>query len=518
MTFSLISIHLSFYTDAKGELERPKNEFIDDEAYEAQNYESGDSMDSETRREHAENEIEDDGISLGSEDTELDGEDNTDDEDSFIVDEDDVSDVHTASEAEEFDPPVSNARPKFKRVIPLSESDSDAELIGEKIKPLVDAVLNGSKTAAAEIADNLQAEPVVTEDESVRIAMKSNFVVTEQLETISVAAEEGNPSLNKSGFVEIDNIEAESLPKSKPRNSSMMFVEEDATIENTSMAPVGKIGAGFIETKNELEAQATKAADEVAKETDNDVDQLNESDHDNSKDDSIHYSLNKSHPKIAEILKSALLHLLDDNVVSSSDDEQGEQQAAKDVPNSIAGNQDEQIGPMVLNSSASNANTNKSLQKTPKQGKENVSGNQSLSAVKNAISRSLEEGRSTSSALFSKQYSKTSANRSFGEVGTNQTLQVNPLSVHFDANVSNLLRSSTPNQKALLKTQQTAALPVENANNVSNESPARPGPSNVEKKSRKNASSGEFSLFSFIFYFIHFIESAHRKSIEDGQC
>lgn len=73
------------------EPEKPRNEFIADEAEEIEGYQSGDSMDSEERREIEENEITEDARSLGSEDS-TSGEETDDENDSFIVSDNDVED------------------------------------------------------------------------------------------------------------------------------------------------------------------------------------------------------------------------------------------------------------------------------------------------------------------------------------------------------------------------------------------------------------------------------------------
>lgn len=469
-------------------------------------------MDSEERREYAENEIEEDAISLGSEDTDLDGEDDDSDDDSFIVDENDANEEITDGEEDEFDLPVSETKAKFKRVIPQSESDDDDELINVKNKSSVDAVLKGSENGAAEVAE-------------VQHTSNGDFTV-EEVKTVSVAAEQGNPLPNNSKFEETDNVLLEetagagSEPKTTPLNTSTKFAEEDATADNTDTTKTtGKIAATFIETENHCDpsaeatestetTEATEATKADQASTHTDSDQSNESIDYDYQDESIRYSINMSHPQINVFLKS-INHCVNDGSSSSDDEEASNddipaQVAVERQPsnqNSSSDDQRKRIGPMEVNSSGSKAKTDKSLQKTPKQGKENVSENQLRSAIEKAASRSLQNDKNTSSSLASKQHSKKSANRSFGEFETNHTFQVNPLSAHFDANASNLRKSSTPNQKALLKTQNVAA------------AQAQPGPSNIVKKSQ-NASSGEFSEnFESILYFIHFIDSTYRETI-----
>lgn len=77
--------------DEDEEPEKPRNEFIADEAEEIDGYQSGDSMDSEERREIEENEIDEDARSLGSQDS-ASGDETDDEKDSFIVSDDEEDD------------------------------------------------------------------------------------------------------------------------------------------------------------------------------------------------------------------------------------------------------------------------------------------------------------------------------------------------------------------------------------------------------------------------------------------
>lgn len=572
------------------EVEKPKNEFVVDEAGEATDgYESGDSMNSEERLEIEENEVIEEGISLGSEDT---GSDDDDDDEmnSFIASDDDVDGAPSGSDEDEFDRLV--AKPKYKRLVlqMSSDSDDDDEAVGVKNKSLADANSTASKKTAADVIEETTTTMIIQIDNSttqttrrsVRIectnAPNDGFVVPEKSEQNSIVGESDNKAVNKSGFEETDRSSPEgaannSMTSSKKRkvNASMSFMEEDAADENveTVNQSIGKVAAEFVESEN---APTPEKASEPTKETEMDEQDLSDGAEESDEDDAeFHYSLNKSHPKIAEIIASAFTSGLDSLLgdmadATSSDEEEVPAPSDKTVKRSVSVDvlpssdceddkifytfnkthptnetllrlkshnldankpqavQEEPNVPMVLNSSTENsARANKPAEKflTPRQGKENLSANQLSETVKTAaVNRSLQGDENTSAILALKPFLKKSANRSFGDIDTNQTLQVNPLSTHFDANASNLRRSSTPNQKALLKTQTVsasskAADSIKNANNASNESvrvestaiaknsgknvqsaviesKSSPEANNNEKKSDKNSLTGEF--------------------------
>ncbi|XP_035903036.1 titin homolog [Anopheles stephensi] len=82
---------------------RPHNEFVDDEALEMEDYQSCDSMDSELRKEMAENEIPEQGEDLGSEDTDENDEPEDEDDDgndSWIVSDGDGEEMEPMEEDE----------------------------------------------------------------------------------------------------------------------------------------------------------------------------------------------------------------------------------------------------------------------------------------------------------------------------------------------------------------------------------------------------------------------------------
>jgi hypothetical protein len=107
------------------ESDRPKNDFIDDQAEEIDDYSSGDSMSTNERESMQNNEITVKGIDLGSDDTHdgsIDGEEESDD-DSFIVS-DEVDE--SLSEIEEEEEDVKHKK-KRRRIVSVTSSDNDNE-------------------------------------------------------------------------------------------------------------------------------------------------------------------------------------------------------------------------------------------------------------------------------------------------------------------------------------------------------------------------------------------------------
>ncbi|XP_055616186.1 titin homolog [Toxorhynchites rutilus septentrionalis] len=112
-----------------------RNTFLDDEAMEVDDYQSGESMDSETRAEMEENDIPVDGESIGSQDSEHSDEDNCDDDgdddddgdegekDSFIVSDDEELEIIDDSDEEISETKVTNSdKKKRKRIIEQVDS------------------------------------------------------------------------------------------------------------------------------------------------------------------------------------------------------------------------------------------------------------------------------------------------------------------------------------------------------------------------------------------------------------
>ncbi|XP_062564091.1 protein slender lobes-like [Armigeres subalbatus] len=113
-----------------------RSSYVDDEAMEVEDYESGDSMDSETREEIENNKIEEHGETIGSQDTdsENDGEDG-EDEDSWIASDAEEDDELLEGTGDDLDLEVTNNKhkgnKKRKRIIQQLDSSEDED---EKIK------------------------------------------------------------------------------------------------------------------------------------------------------------------------------------------------------------------------------------------------------------------------------------------------------------------------------------------------------------------------------------------------
>ncbi|XP_058813425.1 protein slender lobes-like [Topomyia yanbarensis] len=137
-----------------------RNSLVDDEAMEADGYQSGDSLDSETRAEMEDNEIPVDGESIGSQDSEKsadideDGEEEENENDSFIVTDEEDSNLLDGSGddlAINEEPVSSNKR---RRIIqPVDSSDDENQDTG---KEAADINLDKSNTASNDNVSTVQ--------------------------------------------------------------------------------------------------------------------------------------------------------------------------------------------------------------------------------------------------------------------------------------------------------------------------------------------------------------------------
>ncbi|XP_065080068.1 titin-like [Ochlerotatus camptorhynchus] len=106
-----------------------RNSFVDDEAMEVKGYESGDSLDSETRAEMDANEL-DEGESLGSKDSEIDDEE--EENDSFIASDDEEFDLLDGSGDDldsEKEENKSKDKKKHKRIIHQADSSDEEQSV-----------------------------------------------------------------------------------------------------------------------------------------------------------------------------------------------------------------------------------------------------------------------------------------------------------------------------------------------------------------------------------------------------
>ncbi|XP_050079468.1 titin homolog [Anopheles maculipalpis] len=198
---------------------RERNEFVDDEALEVEDYQSCDSMDSELRKEIAENEVPEQGEDLGSEDTEEEPEDDEeDDNDSWLVsdgeemepmEEDELlqssnDDVASMVVEEDSAQPVSKQPKKATRrrriVDPVDDSDEEEKASSPTKSPKRNNTTNTRRSAtpalggenlnltptkksvAAESHDDI-VKPVDKTTPNVKAASKETFGVGEKIET-----------------------------------------------------------------------------------------------------------------------------------------------------------------------------------------------------------------------------------------------------------------------------------------------------------------------------------------------
>ncbi|KAH8250243.1 hypothetical protein KR026_008841 [Drosophila bipectinata] len=166
-------------------------EFVEDQAVEAPgNYQSGDSMDSSTRREIEENEIPSHGESVGSQDTEEEshGEEEEHEDDSFVVSDDDEeedlgalcfsNDEEDESEVETEKKRESKAGKKRSRIVVPDSSEDSIEMLSER-KHEKSNCLNASRLSDAAQKMNNSSKNSTTETSETELENSRRMLLNE---------------------------------------------------------------------------------------------------------------------------------------------------------------------------------------------------------------------------------------------------------------------------------------------------------------------------------------------------
>ncbi|XP_019554078.2 protein slender lobes [Aedes albopictus] len=210
-----------------------RSSFVDDEAMEVNGYQSGDSMDSETRAEIEDNQVEDDGESIGSQDTEEDEEDG--DDDSFIAsDGEEVEDLlagtgdelHSEEEADK----SSKKNKKRKRILLQEDSSEDEKETSKAEKTLNETAASENKSPKKGDASN------VSKTGSPRKTPLKTVEAKSPKKTPAVKAvdkEEQEESAEHSEDPQTDNAVAES-PRSAKKTPSKASLSTDLPEQHKS--------------------------------------------------------------------------------------------------------------------------------------------------------------------------------------------------------------------------------------------------------------------------------------------
>ncbi|XP_017100817.2 protein slender lobes [Drosophila bipectinata] len=166
-------------------------EFVEDQAVEAPgNYQSGDSMDSSTRREVEENEIPSHGESVGSQDTEEEshGEEEENEDDSFVVSDDDEeedlgalcfsNDEEDESEVETEKKRESKGGKKRSRIVVADSSEDSIEMLSET-KQDKSNCLNASRLSDAAQKMNNSSKNSTTETSETELENSRRMLLNE---------------------------------------------------------------------------------------------------------------------------------------------------------------------------------------------------------------------------------------------------------------------------------------------------------------------------------------------------
>ncbi|KAL1395012.1 hypothetical protein pipiens_011553 [Culex pipiens pipiens] len=155
-----------------GESSQDGSNFIDDEAMEVDGYESGDSINSEDRREMEDNEVPEHGETIGSEDSDSD-EDEEGDDDSFIAPEDEdekpellegTGDDLDGSDVEQ----DKSKTKKRKRIIQVVDTSDDEKEVSKKDLTTIslDRTATASENSTVEVVKSPKKTPVKAVEQS----------------------------------------------------------------------------------------------------------------------------------------------------------------------------------------------------------------------------------------------------------------------------------------------------------------------------------------------------------------
>ncbi|KAH8397711.1 hypothetical protein KR215_010478 [Drosophila sulfurigaster] len=228
-------------------------EFVDNEVEVVENYESGDSMDSAERREIEENEIPHDGESVGSQDTNDEcSEDSNDEELSFIVSDNEEEDnqegiealcFSSASEHESVDS-YGQTTKKRRRII-VHDSDSDEEVAEQdnkkKQKPASDSSDYTKQILSRFTEKSSENKPKTAENVSLH-----DYSQDKDLQYISN---------------EEDQVEAHDLDKSCHFNSVSVCEVLDSSEE------IGEVDKGNVAEECKLTSKIEKSSQKLVKHT-----------------------------------------------------------------------------------------------------------------------------------------------------------------------------------------------------------------------------------------------------------
>lgn len=168
-----------------GDSSQDGSNFIDDEAMEVDDYESGDSMESEERQEIEDNEIAEHGETIGSEDSDNEGseEDEDGDDDSFIAPEDEEPELLDGSGDDlggsDDEQNKSKSKKQRKRIIQVVDTSDDEEQVSKRDLTTVslDGTTTASENSAVEVAKSPKKTPVKEKEQSPK---KTPLKVAEQ--------------------------------------------------------------------------------------------------------------------------------------------------------------------------------------------------------------------------------------------------------------------------------------------------------------------------------------------------
>ncbi|XP_062122866.1 protein slender lobes isoform X3 [Drosophila sulfurigaster albostrigata] len=229
-------------------------EFVDNEVEVVENYESGDSMDSAERREIEENEIPHDGESVGSQDTNDEcSEDSNDEELSFIVSDNEEEDNQEGIEALCFSSASLSMNPSTFTARLLRNVDGSLSMIAIVMKKSLSRTIRKKQKPASDSSD-------YTKQILSRFTEKSSENKPKTAENVSLHDYSQDKDLQYISNEE-DQVEARDLDKSCHFNSVSVCEVLDSSEE------IGEVDKGNVAEECKLASKIEKSSQKLVKHT-----------------------------------------------------------------------------------------------------------------------------------------------------------------------------------------------------------------------------------------------------------
>ncbi|XP_054081328.1 dentin sialophosphoprotein isoform X2 [Zeugodacus cucurbitae] len=248
-----------------------KLEFVDDEAMEVDNYQSGDSMDAEERKEMLENEIIDEGESIGSEDTEESNEEDDEENASFVTSDSEESLLEYSDNEEhlENDSKKPNKMNSRNRILITSESeDSNVNISRTNSNKKKKTNKSNSRNRIISSSESEIEKQTATQAEPMNVSHKSSddsenpltLEVSRMIDDTTDDDDDNAKQTSKSQLAETANGNTESTNSNYPELDTK--IKDENNMENSGQEQETKNETKLnTSQKRNTESETTKAID-----------------------------------------------------------------------------------------------------------------------------------------------------------------------------------------------------------------------------------------------------------------